>query len=128
MSPSQLLNIIPTPNGVSLTIPKDVASQIDLHDERAADLLLLFDSELHEITDDALPIVWRHGNIIIRSFDRREATLAAASKFNDERDALRQQVQDEFKERLATLTERQRISLQNTGAGRESLKSQAKTI
>ena len=118
MSPSDLLNIVPSDGGVYLTIPDDVSCTIDIRDDRACDYLLMLDSEVHDIQQDAVvPIVWRKGDVTIRAFDTRQKSIDCAKEFATERERLKEQVEEDFKTRLKKLNERLRVTVRNRNSG-----------
>lgn len=129
MVKSQPLNIIPTSDGVSLTVPSNVKCTITIEDERASDLLLLFDSLVGEVQGDmVVPIVYNNGNITIQAMDTRQTSLDVAAEFAERRVALKQQAEDEFREQLERLQSRQRVAMQNAGSDVEPVVMVEKTI
>ena len=129
MSKSQPLNIIPTKHGVSLTIPNDVNCTITIEDERACDLLLMFDSLVGEAKNDVVvPIVYQNGQIIIQAMDLRQTSLDVAAEFAERRVALKKQTEEEFRDKLARLSSRQKVAMQNAGSDYEPKVMQEKTI
>lgn len=129
MVKSQPLNIIPTADGVSLTIPADVNCTITIDDERASNLLLLLDSVIGEVQSEAVvPIVYRNNSITITAMDTRQTSLDVAAEFSARRVTLKEETEEEFRHKLDRLQDRQKVAMQNAGSDLEPLAMPAKTI
>jgi len=82
-------------------MPNTMTATIDLRDDVACDELLELGGELGQLNEEAgcVPIIFQHGEITIRGFDFREATVEELKSFAADLDKIKAEVEDEFKQR-----------------------------
>ena len=89
----------------------------------------MFDSLVGEAKNDVVvPIVYQNGQIIIQAMDLRQTSLDVAAEFAERRVALKKQTEEEFRDKLARLSSRQKVAMQNAGSDYEPKVMQEKTI
>jgi hypothetical protein len=100
------LTIIPAADSVCLTIPVGVKCSIDFADEEACNQLLQLQGDFGKVTDQGiLPILFKHGEILLRGLEMRKEIHQHVSVFEKCCESAQTDAQDRLQEEVAKLKE-----------------------
>ena len=105
------LSIIPAADSVCLTIPAGTQCVIEFGGVEACDELLKLQGDFGAIQDGAvLPIIFKHGDVIIRGLETRKEVIDHIALFEKECEAAQEQAQQDLSEKVTHLKQ---ATLQN---------------
>jgi hypothetical protein len=98
------LSIIPAADSVCLTIPAGTQCVIEFGGVEACDELIKLQGDFGVVQDGAvLPIIFKHGDVIIRALETRKEVIDHISIFEKECEAAQEQAQQNLSQAVSSL-------------------------
>jgi hypothetical protein len=98
------LSIIPAVDSVCLTVPANTQCVIEFGGNEACDEILKLQGDFGAIKEDGvLPIIFRHGDVIIRCLETRKEVIDHIGLFEKECEAAQLQAQQDLSEKVSSL-------------------------
>jgi len=100
------LSIIPAADSICLTIPVGVKCSIDFADEEACNQLLQLQGDFGKISEQGiLPIIFQHGEILLRGLEMRTEIHQHVSTFEKSCESAQANAQEKLREEVELLKE-----------------------